>query len=285
MSVETLPAAGGKKTVYLADYRPWPFRLDHVSLHLDIHDGHTLVTAELSLQPRPGAQELVLNGVDLVLEHLAIDGVPLSESDYRIEDERLVVTRFPAVSFVLSSRVRIHPETNTALEGLYVSGGMYCTQCEAEGFRKITWYPDRPDVMARFTTTLEAERERYPQLLSNGNPVASGERRGGRHFVTWEDPFPKPAYLFAAVAGKLACIEDAFVTASGRTVALRIFVEPRDAGKIGHAMDSLKRAMRWDEARYGREYDLDIFMIVAVSHFNMGAMENKGLNIFNHRLP
>jgi len=138
MSVETLPAAGGKKTVYLADYRPWPFRLDHVSLHLDIHDGHTLVTAELSLQPRPGAQELVLNGVDLVLEHLAIDGVPLSESDYRIEDERLVVTRFPAVSFVLSSRVRIHPETNTALEGLYVSGGMYCTQCEAEGFRSPT---------------------------------------------------------------------------------------------------------------------------------------------------
>ncbi|MFN3586549.1 MAG: aminopeptidase N, partial [Moraxellaceae bacterium] len=281
MSVETAAAAGSKKTVYLADYRPWPFRLDHVDLHLDIHDGHTVVSSALALTPMADADVLELNGVGLALEYLAIDGKPLSAGDYRIEGERLLVTRFPSGPFVLASRVRIHPENNTALEGLYVSGGMYCTQCEAEGFRKITWYPDRPDVMARFTTTLEADAGRYPQLLSNGNPVASGKRPGGRHFVTWEDPFPKPAYLFAAVAGKLSCSEDSFVTASGRAVALRIYVEPRDADKVGHAMDSLKRAMRWDELRYGREYDLDIFMIVAVSHFNMGAMENKGLNIFN----
>jgi aminopeptidase N len=177
--------------------------------------------------------------------------------------------------------VRIHPESNTALEGLYKSGTMFCTQCEAEGFRKITFYLDRPDVMSKFTTTVSAEQHAYPVLLSNGNPIASGSEEGGRHWATWEDPFKKPAYLFALVAGDLWCVEDSFTTMSSREVALRIYVEPENIDKVQHAMDSLKRSMKWDEEVYGREYDLDIFMIVAVNDFNMGAMENKGLNIFN----
>jgi len=177
--------------------------------------------------------------------------------------------------------VRIHPESNTALEGLYKSGTMFCTQCEAEGFRKITFYLDRPDVMSKFTTTVSAEQHAYPVLLSNGNPIASGSEEGGRHWATWEDPFKKPAYLFALVAGDLWCVEDSFTTMSNREVALRIYVEPENIDKVQHAMNSLKRSMKWDEEVYGREYDLDIFMIVAVNDFNMGAMENKGLNIFN----
>ena len=175
----------------------------------------------------------------------------------------------------------IHPESNTALEGLYKSGSMFCTQCEAEGFRKITYYLDRPDVMSKFTTTVSAEQKAYPVLLSNGNPIASGSEDNGRHWTTWEDPFKKPAYLFALVAGDLWCVEDSFTTMSGREVALRIYVEPENIDKCQHAMDSLKKSMKWDEEAYGREYDLDIFMIVAVNDFNMGAMENKGLNIFN----
>jgi aminopeptidase N len=182
---------------------------------------------------------------------------------------------------VIDSSVRIHPESNTALEGLYKSSGMFCTQCEAEGFRKITYYLDRPDVMSKFTTTLSAEQHSYPVLLSNGNPVASGSEGDGRHWATWEDPFMKPAYLFALVAGDLWCVEDSFTTMSKREVALRIYVEPENIDKCQHAMDSLKKSMTWDEEVYGREYDLDIFMIVAVNDFNMGAMENKGLNIFN----
>ena len=268
----------------LTDYRPPAWLVDHTRLDVDLRDGHATVTAELTvrrnpaLDDRPG--ELVLDGEHLELLSLSVDDRPLGEQDYRLEEGRLTV---PGVleQFTLTSRVRIHQESNTALEGLYRSNGMYCTQCEAEGFRRITFFPDRPDVLSRFTTTIHADRAAYPLLLSNGNPVDSGDEEGGRHFATWDDPFPKPCYLFALVAGDLACLEDSFRTASGRDVALRLYAEHRDLDKLGHAMDSLKRAMAWDEQVFGREYDLDIFQVVAVSHFNMGAMENKGLNIFN----
>ena len=268
----------------LTDYRPPAWLVDHTRLDVDLRDGHATVTAELTvrrnpaLDDRPG--ELVLDGEHLELLSLSVDDRPLGEPDYRLEEGRLTVPGVPE-QFTLTSKVRIHPESNTALEGLYRSNGMYCTQCEAEGFRRITFFPDRPDVLSRFTTTIHADRAAYPLLLSNGNPVDSGDEEGGRHFATWDDPFPKPCYLFALVAGDLACLEDSFRTASGRDVALRLYAEHRDLDKLGHAMDSLKRAMAWDEQVFGREYDLDIFQVVAVSHFNMGAMENKGLNIFN----
>ena len=268
----------------LTDYRPPAWLVDHTRLDVDLRDGHATVTAELAVRrnptrdDRPG--ELVLDGEHLELLSLSVDDRPLGEQDYRLEEGRLMVPGVPE-QFTLTSRVRIHPESNTALEGLYRSNGMYCTQCEAEGFRRITFFPDRPDVLSRFTTTIHADRAAYPLLLSNGNPVDSGDEEGGRHYATWDDPFPKPCYLFALVAGDLACLEDSFRTASGRDVALRLYAEHRDLDKLGHAMDSLKRAMAWDEQVFGREYDLDIFQVVAVSHFNMGAMENKGLNIFN----
>lgn len=278
-----------KATIYLKDYAPPAYLIHHVRLHIAIGSEATIVTAELDIERATHTSAntpLRLHGVDLELLTLAINDQPVPVGHYRQEGEELVIDHVPAEAFTLKSRVRIHPEANTALEGLYCSNGMYCTQCEAEGFRKITYYLDRPDVMARFTTMIEADKKRFPVLLSNGNPVASGDSEDGihgekRHFVTWEDPFPKPAYLFAAVAGDLSCQQDSFITASGRKVDLRIFVEPHDLEKVDHAMASLKRSMRWDEQVYGREYDLDIFMIVAVSHFNMGAMENKGLNIFN----
>lgn len=268
----------------LTDYRPPAWLVDHTRLDVDLRDGHATVTAELTVRRNPARDdrpgELVLDGEHLELLSLSVDDRPLGEPDYRLEEGRLTVPGVPE-QFTLTSKVRIHPESNTALEGLYRSNGMYCTQCEAEGFRRITFFPDRPDVLSRFTTTIHADRATYPLLLSNGNPVDSGDEEGGRHFATWDDPFPKPCYLFALVAGDLACLEDSFRTASGRDVALRLYAEHRDLDKLGHAMDSLKRAMAWDEQVFGREYDLDIFQVVAVSHFNMGAMENKGLNIFN----
>lgn len=223
---------------------------------------------------------LVLHGQELELVSVAFDDQALSPADYLVGDASLTLHPTEA-QFELAITTRIEPQNNTALEGLYKSGGMFCTQCEAEGFRKITYYLDRPDVMSRFTTTVMADRGNYPILLSNGNLIASGEHEGGRHWATWEDPFPKPAYLFALVAGDLCLIQDSFTTMSGREIDLRIYVEPENREQCGHAMDSLKRSMRWDEEVYGREYDLDIFMIVAVNDFNMGAMENKGLNIFN----
>ncbi|MEC8880622.1 MAG: aminopeptidase N [Pseudomonadota bacterium] len=268
----------------ITDYRPPAWLVDHTRLDVDLRDGHATVTAELTVRRNPARDdrpgELVLDGEHLELLSLSVDDRPLGEPDYRLEEGRLTVPGVPE-QFTLTSKVRIHPESNTALEGLYRSNGMYCTQCEAEGFRRITFFPDRPDVLSRFTTTIHADRAAYPLLLSNGNPVDSGDEEGGRHFATWDDPFPKPCYLFALVAGDLACLEDSFRTASGRNVALRLYAEHRDLDKLGHAMDSLKRAMAWDEQVFGREYDLDIFQVVAVSHFNMGAMENKGLNIFN----
>lgn len=277
-------AAVTEKTIFLKDYKAPSYRVWHTDLVIDITETGTTVEATLELERNDhvaATEPLRLHGVELVLEWLKINDQQLVEGDWSQSGEELTIFNLPSGRFFLKSRVLIHPESNTALEGLYRSGSMFCTQCEAEGFRKITFYPDRPDVMACFTTTIQADKAKYPVLLANGNPIAQGDLPQGRHFVTWQDPFPKPAYLFAMVAGNLACKKDSFTTMTGRVIDLRIYVEPHDLDKIDHAMDSLKRSMRWDEEVFGREYDLDIFMIVAVSHFNMGAMENKGLNIFN----
>lgn len=269
------------RVIHLADYQVPDYLIDETHLSFDLHEDHTLVQARLVMRRNPAAGDglpvLMLDGQDLELLSVVLDGKPFL--DYQLDEDHLSLQP-NAEAFTLETQVRIHPESNTALEGLYQSGSMFCTQCEAEGFRKITYYLDRPDVMSLFTTKVKGERKRYPVLLSNGNPIAQGEE-GSRHWVTWEDPFKKPAYLFALVAGDLWCVEDSFTTCSGRKVALRIYVEPENIDKCQHAMDSLKKSMRWDEEVYGREYDLDIFMIVAVNDFNMGAMENKGLNIFN----
>ena len=271
--------------IYLKDYQVPAYLVDQTELRFELDEEETLVRATLQLRRNPQSGQvrapLELNGHPSVeLCRLSIDGEILAERDFTRTDERLIIPSVPE-QFRLECLTRIHPESNTALEGLYKSDGIFCTQCEAEGFRRITFYPDRPDVMSVFRTTVVADRNRYPVLLSNGNPVERGEENDGRHFVTWEDPFPKPAYLFALVAGDLAVLEDSYTTASGRPVQLKIYADKKDLDKLGHAMASLKRAMRWDEQTYGREYDLDIYMIVAVDFFNMGAMENKGLNIFN----
>ncbi|GBE11484.1 aminopeptidase N [bacterium BMS3Bbin12] len=271
------------QTVYLKDYRPPEFRIETAELYFDLREAGTIVRSRLFIERdarTPPSHPLVLSGEGMELVSVALDGRTLTPGEYRVDEEGLTVPGVPA-RFALETENRIHPADNTALEGLYVSGGNFCTQCEAEGFRRITYFLDRPDVMARYTTTLVADRARCPVLLSNGNPVAHGELADGRHWVRWEDPFPKPSYLFALVGGDLAWIEDEFTTRSGRKVRLRLYVQRHNLDKCAHAMECLKRAMRWDEEAYGREYDLDLFMIVAVDDFNMGAMENKGLNIFN----
>lgn len=270
----------------LEDYRPPEFLIDRVDLRFELDPELTRVSADLQIRRNPAATRgdgsLTLDGEQLILEQLAIDGHPLTPAEYREAPESLTIHRVPD-RFALSTRVAIRPALNTALEGLYQSGDLLCTQCEAEGFRRITYFLDRPDVMARYSVELTADRARFPVLLSNGNRVEQDDLGDGRHRVRWEDPFPKPSYLFALIAGDLQAVEDRFVTASGRTVDLAIYVEPHNLDQCDHAMRSLKKAMRWDEERYGREYDLDRFMIVAVSHFNMGAMENKGLNVFNDK--
>lgn len=272
------------KVIHLKDYQAPDYLIDETHLTFELYEDRTLVHAQLIMRRNPeagtGLPPLQLHGQDLELMSLSINDRQLGLGDYEVAEESLTLQP-DAASFTLDSTVVIHPESNTALEGLYKSGKMFCTQCEAEGFRKITYYLDRPDVMSTFTTTVSADKQGYPILLSNGNPIASGDEDDGRHWATWEDPFKKPAYLFALVAGDLWCVEDSFTTMSGRDVALRIYVEPENIDKCQHAMDSLKKSMKWDEEAYGREYDLDIFMIVAVNDFNMGAMENKGLNIFN----
>ncbi len=276
---------GQPKAIYLKDYKVPPFLIEETNLHVDIHDDVTTVTTTLKVVKNPEAASedqvhLVLDGSkDLATQSVAIDGRALTDNEYQVEDDELSVFEVPE-QFELTTAVQIKPQENTALEGLYKSGDMYCTQCEAEGFRNITWYLDRPDVMSKYTTTVVADKASYPILLSNGNDIDRGEE-GDRHWVTWQDPFMKPAYLFALVAGDLQHIEDEFVTMSGRKVKLQIFTEPHNIDKVDYAMLSLKNSMKWDEEVYGREYDLDIFMIVAVESFNMGAMENKGLNIFN----
>ena len=281
---QNLPAKEQQpKTIYLKDYKVPDYLIKTTDLRFEIFDGETLVSAMLHLYRNPAAtdkaKDLVLHGADLELVSIAIDGKILTETDYAFGEESLKIFNTPD-EFKLLTITKIKPEANTSLEGLYRSRTMYCTQCEAEGFRKITYYLDRPDVMSEFTTTVVADKK-YPVLLSNGNLIDQGDADNNRHYATWHDPFKKPAYLFALVAGDLAHIEDKFVTMSGREVTLKIFVEPKDLDKCDHAMASLKNSMRWDEQEYGREYDLNIFMIVAVDDFNMGAMENKGLNIFN----
>ena len=272
--------------VRLADYRPAPYLLERTDLTVQLHSGHTEVLARLAFLPNSLAQPgpLVLQGVDLELLELRLDGELLPAEAFELSADQLVIDQPPAGAFQLQSRVRIHPETNSTLEGLYASGGLFTTQCEAEGFRRITFHPDRPDLLSRFQVRIEADRSSCPVLLSNGNCLESGDLDAGRHYAIWDDPFPKPSYLFALVAGQLEEVTDSFTTASGRAVALRIHVEPGDAPYTAHAMASLKRSMAWDEQRYGLEYDLDEFNIVAVRHFNMGAMENKSLNIFNSKL-
>ncbi|MDF3926103.1 aminopeptidase N [Pseudomonas putida] len=272
------------QVIYLKDYQAPEYLIDETHLTFELFEDHTLVHAQLVMRRNPargaGLPPLELDGQQLELLRASLDDQELQPGDYRLDADSLTIQP-KAERFTLDTSVKIHPESNTALEGLYKSGKMFCTQCEAEGFRKITYYLDRPDVMSTFTTTVIAEQHRYPVLLSNGNPIGSGPAEDGRHWATWEDPFMKPAYLFALVAGDLWCVEDSFTRQSGREVTLRIYVEPENIDKCDHAMVSLKKSMRWDEEVYGREYDLDIFMIVAVNDFNMGAMENKGLNIFN----
>lgn len=271
------------KPIYLKDYQPPAYLVDRIALEFDLDPDATHVKANLSLRRNPASSApntLILDGEELALCAIAMNGVPLPETRYQIEGDRLILPDVPE-AFTLDTEVLIHPQANTRLEGLYVSKDLLCTQCEAEGFRRITYFPDRPDVMARFRVTLRADKTRYPVLLSNGNLIDQGELDDGRHFAVWEDPFPKPCYLFALVAGALAKRSASFTTRSGRKVLLELYVEPHDLDKCNHALASLQRAMAWDEQRYGREYDLDRYMIVAVSHFNMGAMENKGLNLFN----
>jgi aminopeptidase N len=270
--------------VRLADYRPPEFLVDEVELDFRLEPTATRVRARLTLRRNgDGADALFLNGERLKPIRFAIDGRSLEETEYVLTDEGLTIVQ-PPNAFTLETEVEIDPAGNTFLEGLYMSGGRFCTQCEAEGFRKITFFPDRPDVLARYQARLEADKTAYPRLLCNGNLIEHGDLEGGRHYAVWRDPFPKPCYLFALVAGALDELADHFVTMSGRRIDLRIYVDPGQASRAAYAMDSLKRAMTWDEEVYGREYDLDLFMIVAVRDFNFGAMENKGLNIFNSSL-
>ncbi len=271
------------RTVFLKDYVPPAWRVSRVELDFQLDPACTRVRSRMSLaRTGAGDQPLMLHGQDLTLVALSVDGRPLPAGAWRQEGEQLWVQDLPA-RCELTVETEIHPDRNTALEGLYVSGGNFCTQCEAEGFRRITWFPDRPDVMAEYRVRMEADKAACPVLLSNGNLVDSGDLPQGRHYAVWHDPFPKPSYLFALVAGDLACQEGHFVTRSGREVALRIYVQHHNLDKCDHAMRSLTKAMRWDEDMFGREYDLDTYMIVAVDDFNMGAMENKGLNIFNSK--
>jgi aminopeptidase N len=271
------------RAIQLADYRAPDFRIETVHLDFSLDPEATRVTAKLAIVRNRAGAPLVLLGEELKLISVTLDGKALTNSEYRLDAKSLTVPSVPD-KFVLETVCEIAPAANTALEGLYQSAGIFCTQCEPEGFRRITWFLDRPDNLSVFTVRMEAAREQYPVLLSNGNRLDGGISDGGRHFALWHDPFPKPSYLFALVAGDLGSIHGRFTTMSGRQVALAIYVEHGNEPRAHYAMGALKRAMKWDEEAYGREYDLDIFMIVAVSAFNMGAMENKGLNIFNDKV-
>ena len=273
--------------IRLADYRSPDWLVETVDLDVSLGPANTVVRARLRLKPNPQAPApapVVLDGDELQLRAIKLDGEPLAADAYVATPDGLTIPQPPPRAFVLETETVLDPSANTKLMGLYRSGRTYTTQCEAEGFRRIAYFPDRPDVMSVFTTRIEADKAEAPVLLANGNLIDAGDIPGTtRHFAIWHDPFPKPCYLFALVGGVLGVVEDSFTTMSGRKVALKIFVEPGKEARAEYAMDALKRAMRWDEQAFGREYDLDIFMIVAVSHFNMGAMENKGLNIFNDK--
>ncbi len=281
------PDVAPPRPVRLAEYRPPAFLIDTVDLVFELEDSDTRVKSRLRIKRNPESFDrsaaLHLDGEELALVSVALDGEPLGPNRYELPAEGGLIVADVPDAFMLDIETRISPETNTALSGLYMSGGNFCTQCEPEGFRRITYFADRPDVMARYTTKIIADKGRFPVLLSNGNPVERGEMGDGRHWAKWVDPHPKPSYLFALVAGDLVAVPDRFTTRSGKEVALAIWVRRGDEDKCGHAMASLKKAMRWDEDVFGLEYDLDVFNIVAVSDFNMGAMENKGLNIFNTR--
>src|SRR5690606_20257099 len=276
-----------EQTIYLKDYAPTPYRIVSVELDFRILEDSTRVRAQLTIEPRaetaPGTP-LVLDGDELKLDSIAVDGAPLVLSAYASDANSLTLVEPPHRRFVLETEVTLNPAANTKLMGLYRSSGTWCTQCEPEGFRRITYYLDRPDVLAPFKVRMSAPRALAPVLLANGNLVDQGDLGEGMHYAVWEDPFLKPAYLFALVAGDLGSITDSFTTMSGRKVDLGIYCTHGKEAECDYAMDSLKRSMAWDERRFGREYDLDIFNIVAVSDFNFGAMENKGLNIFNDRL-
>jgi len=275
MSTTTKPQAQ-----YLKDYQAPQFSIQHINLRFELAPLKTSVQSTMTINRTDESNaDLALDGVDLTLISVKVDDQ--AYDDYTLEDEKLIIHNLPA-SFILKIENHIDPQTNTSLEGLYLSGGAYCTQCEAEGFRKITYYLDRPDVLASFDVTIIADKK-YTHLLSNGNQIESGNLDDGRHFVKWQDPFKKPSYLFALVAGDFDVLRDHYTTQSGRKVELALFVDKGNLSKTPHAMTSLKKSMQWDEERFNLEYDLDIYMIVAVDFFNMGAMENKGLNIFNSK--
>ena len=270
------------KTIYLKDYTPPAYLLTTIDLRFELNETATNVSSTMFLYRNPENQEgdlpLELNGEKLSIHMIRLDGKELKKDEYNYDGKVLRIEKVPS-SFRLDTQVTINPSGNTELEGLYLSSRNFCTQCEAEGFRRITLFPDRPDVMAEFTTTIVGDRKKYPVLLANGNLIEQGVMESGQHFAVWHDPYKKPSYLFALVAGKLLRVEDFFQTRSGRDIALHIYVEPRNKDKCLHAMESLRKAMKWDEEVFGLEYDLDVYMIVAVDDFNMGAMENKGLNV------
>ncbi|MEW6218045.1 MAG: aminopeptidase N, partial [Thermodesulfobacteriota bacterium] len=274
-------ATARPRPVRLRDYRPPAFAIDTTDLLVELDPDATRIRARLQFRRlTAGPTPLVLAGRDLVLTGLSLDGEPLAADRFQVRPGQLTVQE-PPERFLLEVSTRVNPAANTALEGLYTSGGLFCTQCEPEGFRRLTYFLDRPDVLSVFTTTIVADPERWPVLLANGNLAAAGSWPDGRSYARWHDPFPKPCYLFALVAGPLVAAEDAFVTASGRRVELKLYVRPEHLDRTDHALASLKKAMAWDERVFGREYDLDLYMIVAIDDFNMGAMENKGLNLFN----
>jgi aminopeptidase N len=275
------------QVIHLADYRPTDFELERVDLTFELDPRETLVIQRSLMHRREGVSEeapLVLDGDELTLKSIMIDSVELEPSQYTLDDTKLVIHQLPTgVSFEVTVETILNPEANTKLMGLYRTNGTYCTQCEAEGFRRITYFMDRPDVLGVYTITIIGDGKANPLMLSNGNFLGAGDYGDGRRFAAWYDPHPKPSYLFALVAGDLGVVEDTFTTMEGREVALKIYVEHGKEPRAAYAMDALKRSMKWDEEVFGREYDLDIFMIVAVSDFNMGAMENKGLNVFNDK--
>ena len=277
------------RPIHLKNYKPSGYLIDKVDLDFSLHPTSTRVRSRLKIRPnkdapgKPGA--LVLDGEQLELVTIKIDGTELTGRQYKIADDKLTIAKPPQKPFKLEITTNCNPRDNKALSGLYLSRGIYCTQCEAQGFRRITYFLDRPDILSVYTVRIEADTQEAATLLSNGNPRERGTLDGGkRHYAIWRDPHPKPSYLFALVGGNLVSIASTFKTMTGKRIDLRIYVEPGKEDRCGWAMDSLKRSMKWDEKRFGCEYDLDVFNIVAVSDFNMGAMENKGLNIFNDRL-
>jgi aminopeptidase N len=277
MKTDTTP-----KTIKLEDYKAPHFKIESIYLTVDLHDTETQIHSKMRVVPNGShSEKLILSGEELVLKSVAINGQILKANEFEVSGDVVVISKIPTESFDLEIQNTMNPLENKTLDGLYKSGNIYCTQCEPEGFRRITYYVDRPDNMAKFTTKVIGDKKTYPVLLSNGNPIERGELPNGKHFVVWEDPFKKPSYLFALVAGDLGVIKDTFKTKSNRIVQLEIYCDKGNEDKCHYAMESLKNSMKWDEDRFGLEYDLDIYMIVAVDAFNMGAMENKGLNVFN----